>query len=134
MSEPKLYIESEEEAVTLFKEWQHRLFLDDWNIQLVFVEHLGENAGEANVQWTNSCGTISILTEEAIKREGSMIEKVIHEKLIIHELLHFKYMGFNDKSTIEATYYNELQHRKLEQMSKALYMAKYNVGYEWFKA
>jgi len=133
MKEPKMYIENEEEANTLLKEWQERLFLQHWNISFYVADSLSnEDAGQSIVQWVNSCGTITLLSEKTLKEKGGFIEKVCHEQILIHELLHFKYMWLNG-SSLESTVYAEKQHQLLEQMAKSLYMAKYDLSYDWFK-
>jgi len=134
MNEPKIYFENEDEANSLLKEWKNRLFLNNWNIELIDVDSLEDNnAGLSYAQWVNSCGTIKILSEKKLKEKEPFIEKLPHEKILIHELLHFKYMGIEGDDSLESTYYMEKQHQLLEQMAKSLYMAKYDLSYEWFK-
>ena len=134
MNEPKMYFEDEKEANEILEEWQQRLSLSDWNIKLIEVDVLGENrAGQAEVQWVSSSGIIRMLTQKAIEDVGPVIEKQPQELILIHVLLHFKYMSVENVGSIEGVYYEENQHRLLEQMAKSLYMAKYNLNYEWFK-
>ena len=131
---PKLYFDSEEEANNIFDEWKDRLFLNDWNIVLDFADNLDGNAGLSNVQWVNSCGMVTLLNARTLKKEqANSIEKSPQEQTMIHELLHFKYLGVEGNKQIEDIYYEEMQHRLLEQIAKSLYMAKYNIDYEWFK-
>ena len=134
MAEPKLYIDTEEELLELAKEWQNRLLLRDWAIgfSLVSSRELSDInfAGESNVQWVNRCGTVSILRKEDIPSD--MITKQPMEMTLIHELLHFKFMTLENTS-LEGCYWNEKQHQLLEDMAKALYMAKYNLTFDWFK-
>ena len=132
--EPKLYIDTDEELLELAKEWQNRLLLSDWMIgfALVSTRDLSdiEFAGESEVQWVNRCGTVSILRKEDIPQ--NMLMKQPMEMTLIHELLHFKFMAF-DNTSLEGCYWNEKQHQLLEDMAKALYMAKYNLTLDWFK-
>lgn len=133
-TEPKQYIDTEEELLELAKEWQNRLLLRDWVIgfALVSARELSDInfAGESEVQWVNRCGTVSILRKEDIPDD--MITKQPMEMTLIHELLHFKFMKFENTS-LEGCYWNEKQHQLLEDMAKALYMAKYNLTFDWFK-
>lgn len=132
--EPKLYIETEDELLELAKEWQNRLLLRDWVIgfALVSARELSDIkfVGESNVQWVNRCGTVSILRKEDIPQDTLMKQPM--EMTLIHELLHFKFMAF-DNTSLEGCYWNEKQHQLLEDMAKALYMAKYNIKLDWFK-
>lgn len=131
--QPIMYFNTDEELQACLQEWQERLFLQHWNIQgsLVSGEAIPEMAGDSTVQWVNSCGTIRIREEKDMP--VNTIEKDPHEKILVHELLHFKYMGFEGVDTIEGTYFDEKQHQLLEQMAKSLIMAKYNIRYDWFK-
>lgn len=132
-SEPIIEFKTQEELDICLAEWQERLFLRDWNIKayLVHRDVIPGLAGDSNVQWVNSCGTIRILYADEIPSDS--IEKEPHEKILVHELLHFKYMGFEGEETIENVFWDEKQHQLLEQMAKSLIMAKYRITYDWFK-
>lgn len=130
---PIMVFHTDDELQCCLKEWQERLFLSDWNIcaSLVPGEDIPDMAGDSTVQWANSCGTIRI--REGKDMPVDLIEKEPHEKILVHELLHFKYMGFEGMKTIEGIYWDEKQHQILEQMAKSLIMAKYHLSYDWFK-
>lgn len=131
---PVMEFKNEEELQQSLEEWQERLFLSDWNIaaSLVNGEEIAGLAGDSTVQWTNSCGTIRI--RHFAEMPNGAIEKEPHEKVLVHELLHFKIMGYtNSNAGIEEVFFDESQHRLLEQLAKSLIMAKYNIGYDWFK-
>lgn len=129
--QPIMVFNNDEELQVSLAEWKERLFLSDWNIKahLVHGEEINGNAGDSNVQWANSCGLIRIRYADEMPED--MIEKEPHEKVLVHELLHFKYMGF-EGSDIEDVFFDEKQHQLLEQMAKSLIMAKYNIPYSWF--
>ena len=132
--EPIMEFKNQEELDKSLQEWKQRLFLSDWNIKayLVHGEELPDCAGDSNVQWVNSCGTIRIRYADELPKD--MIEKDPHEKILVHELLHFKMFGYTYKSpTVEEIFYDEKHHQLLEQFAKSLIMAKYGVSYEWFK-
>lgn len=131
---PKMYFENREEADKCLAEWKARLFLSDWNIKLFFDTHLDDNnSGLSEVIWTLSCGKITMLCKGELEKED-YISKQPQEQILIHELLHFKYLIVeNRNATIEDVHYSENQHQLLEQMAKSLYMTKYNLDYEWFK-
>ena len=131
---PKMFIETEEELLGLAKEWQKRLLLSDWiiNFSLVTAREMSEVdlAGESDVQWINRCGVVNILRKEEIPQD--IIAKQPMELVLVHELLHFKFMMFDNES-LEGCYFSEKQHQLLEDMAKSLYMAKYGLDFEWFK-
>lgn len=134
---PKMYFKTEEELAECAREWKKRLFLSDWNIQVGFANEIllddADCCGLSEVQWENSCGVITILSEESVERIDP-IEKCPHEKTIIHELLHFTFPMFEKSNQpIEQTYYTLIQHQTLERMAKSLYMAKYNLDCSWFR-
>lgn len=132
---PIITFESEKEMIDCLSEWQKRLFLNDWCIGIRFahqcdMEELGR-AGESEVNWVNMDGTITILYPQDMP---DVLHYYSQEEVLIHELLHFKYMGFfqNGSSTIEGVYYDVMQHQLLEQMAKSLFIAKYNLPSDWF--
>ena len=128
----KMFITTEEELLKLLKEWQERLGLGDWHIGVCLCkpEDIEEgNAGESDVQWVNKCGTISILAKEYFPDD--LLIKQPHEEILIHELLHFKFFALKEETREEA-YFEMKQHQLLEELAKALYMAKYNLNLGWW--
>lgn len=135
-SKPIIAFESEEQMVQCAKEWKKRLFLDNWCIGIKFAHEseMSKNgrAGESEVHWENMEGTIYILYPQDLPE---FFNNTSQEEALIHELLHFKYMGFfqNGSSTIEGVYYDVMQHQLLEQMARSLFLAKYDLPSDWFK-
>lgn len=133
MTEPKLYFESEKEMFDCLAEWQPRLGLSDWHIAARMCGRedmkLEEVAGESEVQHVNMCGLISILRKEDLP--AGMILKQPHEQVLIHELLHFKFISF-DVTSREHAIYEENQHQLIELLAKALFSAKYGLNHNWF--
>lgn len=115
------------------KEWQKRLFLDDWIIKARLVapdEFTLENVcGENEFDITNKCCIIRIMEK---KYYGNRVLKYCAEKILVHELLHCKYNWLVAPDTMEGKYFDELEHSLLEQMAKSLIMAKYNIGLDYF--
>lgn len=131
--QPKLFFDTQKEMLDCLNEWKGRLALTDWWIaaRICAAEDmkLEDCAGESEVQHINRCGLISIRRKEDLPDD--LIIKQPQEMTLIHELLHFKFVGFEEESREEAMY--ELrQHQLLEDMAKALYMAKYNLKWDWF--
>lgn len=133
MLKPNLYIKDDNELQELTKEWQKRLGLSDWYIGVAFVsqeEMTDPNwGGESDVQWVNKVGTIKIVKKEYIPKD--LLIKQPQEEMLIHELLHFKFIAFDEKTREEACY-EIMQHQLIETLARALYSAKYNLNNKWW--
>lgn len=132
---PIMEFTSIEQANACLKEWQERLFLQDWVIKLLLVSpeemELEDVCGESTFQIDNKCSVIKILKPEYY---GDRITKYCAEHILIHELLHCLYNWIEKRcDSLEAVYFNTLEHARLEQMSKSLLMAKYDLRLSWFK-
>lgn len=131
-SEPIMEFTSQEEAEKCLREWQDRLFLNDWIIKLninVPRVNMGEKAGINNFSFVNKSACISIAAlDDDVK---SRIAKACHEQTLIHELLHCKYNILENDGSYEGKFLDGTQHQLLEQMAKSLLMAKY--GLKWFR-
>ena len=130
---PKMFFDSLEEMAAVQKEWQRRLGLTDWWIASTICGRedmeLQDVAGESEVQWANKCGTISLLRREDMPDD--LLVKEPQELTLIHELLHFKFFTC-DADSREGAYYETMQHQLLEEIAKALNMAKYGLSWDWF--
>lgn len=131
--QPKLFFDTQAEMLDCLNEWKGRLALTDWWIAARICAaddmELDDCAGESEVQHVNRCGTINIRRKEDLPDDT--IIKQPQELTLIHELLHFKFVGFVEENREEAMF--ELQqHQLLEDMAKAMYMAKYNLKWDWF--
>lgn len=130
---PKLVFDSEGEMLQCLSEWKTRLGLSDWYISARICPAEGmaleDCAGESDVQHVNMCGTINILCAEDLP-EDSLLKQPM-EQTLIHELLHFKFIAFDEK-TREGAVFEIRQHALIEQLAKALYMAKYHLTPDWF--
>ena len=125
--------ENQEQLNQSLKEWQSRLFLDDWIIKAYICEPhefiTPESQGENEFQIVNKCSVIRILDK---KYYGERIQKYCAELILVHELLHCKYNWLKDNGTYEGKYLDTMEHSLLEQMAKSLIMAKYGVGLDYF--
>lgn len=131
----KMYFDTDEEACACMEEWKPILGLSDWiiGVRLCRMDELSdaEFAGESCAQHVNMCGTIQIRRKEDMP-EDSMIKQP-HELTLIHELMHFKFVSMDQSpQTIEGAFYEIKQHQLLEEMAKALFMAKYGLNRSWF--
>jgi len=111
----------------LLEEWQERLGLQDWAIVLRYnCKHSDfEEAdvdGETSQQQVIKAAVIKILDE---KEFGDRIVDFDFERTLVHELLHLKF-GLIDKynSSYESTVVDELRHQLLDDLARAMVMAK----------
>jgi len=133
-NEPILEFESQEQANSYLKEWQSRLFLDDWIITIDFADYrdmpeVGD-AGYCNAQYTNKCAVITICNSDGAK---GGIAKFCQERVLIHELLHCKIEISYISDSYDSKIRSQLQHQQIEMMAKSLIMAKYGINKEWFR-
>lgn len=133
--QPIMEFESEAQAQKCLKEWQRRLFLQDWIIKLninVSPNVIGEGLqGKNNFIYPQKTSVISIVKPDEDTK--TRIAKHCAECTLIHELLHCKYNILENSGTYEGTFLDVHQHMLLEQMAKSLLMAKYNLDNAWFK-
>jgi hypothetical protein len=129
--EPIIEYKSQAELDSSLAEWQERLLLTDWIIRARFDDTIHAYAEVAKVTDVQSA-VISIHPLDEVT-EGRNT-KYCAEKSLVHELLHLKFdlVDF-DNPPIEAAVFSYTQHQKIEQMSKSLIMAKYGIGFDWFK-
>jgi len=137
--QPIIEFESIEQAKKYLKEWQTRLFLDDWIIRLDLVDHdqIGDDRF-AEIISVKVCKTAIIRLRrldnaKSLPIERQQTEAFCMEKALVHELLHLKF-SFTDaaQDTIEGNYMRECEHTLIEQIAKSLIMAKYNLGLSFF--
>ena len=133
--QPKLVFDSETELLECLEEWKRLLGLSDWHIAARICPkedmELPDCAGESDVQFVNMCGLINILRAEDLPPD--MILKQPMEQVLIHELLHFKFIAFDENSREEAVF-EIAQHQLIETLARALFMAKYGLTPTWFIA
>lgn len=133
---PIMQFENEKQLNDCLKEWQDRLFLNDWIIKVSLVDELCDEYGAELCGRNNfnleikSCHIRLIRPNED---RTSRIVKFCSELTLIHELLHCKYNWCKAPENHEGIYYDILEHSLIEQMAKSLIMAKYNLPFEWFK-
>ena len=133
MNTPIRVFENDKQMYDCLKEWQDRLFLNDWIIKVSLVDDFGEEElqGQNSFQIDNKASHIRLVKPN--EDNTSRIVKFSHEVTLVHELLHCKYNWCQAPSTYEGIYCDTLEHSLIEQMAKSLIMAKYNLPFEWFK-
>lgn len=133
---PVMEFESDEHLQRCIEEWKEVLFLNDWIIKGVLVDHIenehGEEfSGQNSFQIVNKCGLVKVVKATDENKAGIM--KYCGEQIVVHELLHCKYNWVErDYDSIEVAYYDELEHGLIEQMAKSLIMVKYKLPFKWF--
>lgn len=134
MNEPIIEFKTVEEARESLKEWQHKLFLDDWIIKIKILKSSempqSDEAGHNELLYTSKASIISLSIHDDDTKDE--VQRRCDEKTLVHELLHCKYCSLQSNDSYEQAFLDVHQHVLLEQMSKSLIMAKYNIGLEWF--
>lgn len=136
IKEPIMQYESEEQLRASLKEWQDRLFLNDWIIKVSLVDSVVNEDDEelqGNNTFTIECKSSHIRLTKPNEDNTSRIAKFCHELTLVHELLHCKYNWCQAPTSHEGVYYDVSEHALIEQMAKSLIMAKYNLPFDWFK-
>lgn len=131
------------QAYECLGEWQTRLFLSDWIIMLELLDEpivVGswEMDGKVNRIEETKTAEIKIVAKDT-NPDGCV--KFCAEEILVHELLHLRLdmfdmsgmSGRGDNPSIENIVYDIAQHQMVEQMARSFIMAKYNVGFDWFK-
>lgn len=129
---PVMHFVSQKQAEKYLKEWQRRLFIESWFIKVKLVKgsDIPGSNGSNDMCLENKICVISIATDIPV---GYFAVKVPNEQTLVHELLHCKYGLLTNSSTYEGKTVELIEHQLIEEMSKSLIMAKYNLSQEWFK-
>ena len=137
--EPIIKFASIEEARASLREWQVRLFLDDWVIDIkledeIIVDADGKRlSGQINFQIINKTAKIALSPLSPLSPEGEeYIFRHSQEQAIVHELLHCKIGWLDPPETMEGRHWDVCQHVLIEEMARSLIMAKYNITRGWF--
>ena len=143
MSEPIQVFESNEQFLACAKEWQDRLFLNDWFIKFKMTEEEELKDDNDTPLWgfcqqgaNENSAYITIYNKidfDSINAEEKLWLKPCAELTLIHELLHLQFEYSEALSDENNEILREhLTHASLERMAKSLLMAKYGIEREWF--
>lgn len=134
--QPIIIFKNKHQALQCLREWQKRLSLDSWIIDI----RLDYNSPCIAPAWGSSSNfraiqiawiSIPMPYEGQINR---FPQKYCQELILVHELLHIKLPGYEaDPSTTEGFYYENNEHATLEHIAKALIMSKYMIDKHWFE-
>lgn len=142
MNKPMDIIPSQKELDECLAWWQHRLYLDSWEINAKIVDAVTDLDGKEvkDVVGLNqfvvelSQSYIQLLSAEAYdKLYDPKCGHFCMEKTLVHELLHCIYNWISGNERYECIYTDEKEHQQLENMAKSLIMAKYNLDYDYFR-
>lgn len=119
---------NEPEARMLLKEWQERLRLQDWIVDVSICRKdemiLAEKAAEIEMNFEQKTAIIRLLDGKDMPQEETILEEC-HEKTLIHELLHLHFDLVNDALGKNQTV-KDVLHQGIELTAQALYNAKYH--------
>lgn len=138
MAKPIETFKSNEQFQKCCKEWQHKLFLDDWFIKFELTEeelHMEEDTldGMCEFNFNNKEAKIVIFNGKYVSDDTIM--RQIGELTVIHELLHIKAEYLSDMDIVgkeNETFHKYIYHQSIETMAKSLLMVKYNLDYDYF--
>lgn len=120
----------EREMCELGAEWSERLGLCDWCISYVIFDSESEigELGHSDYGFESKTCVISLYR---VPKNDCF--NVIEEETLIHELLHCKYPISYDRDSYESVICASMQHQVLNDMARALYMAKYGLTLKEYK-
>lgn len=112
----------------LLNEWQERLGLQDWAIVLRYNCKFSDLDTEDSIGETLWSNTIKNATIRIVSKEEYGNDRTLpydFEKTLVHELLHIKF-GLIDimNSGYESKVVDELRHQLIDDLARALVMAK----------
>lgn len=126
---------SNEELQACIEWWQAKLGLQDWIIKGKLTNDLQDTGshGENEFNVAGKLSMIRIRPYDSVKEE-KWIARQPQELVLVHELLHcLIYEIEKGTESIELIIYNLQQHQLIESMAKALIMAKYDIGLDYFR-
>ena len=131
---PIMEFTSQKQLNKCLREWQKTLFLDHWIISVIISspKKLGDNWGNNHFVYESNTSLIRLV--KSTKSTTNKVMKYCMEQVLVHELLHCKYLSVEAQHPqIEDVHYEKKQHELIDQMAKSLIMVKYNLPFEWFK-
>lgn len=132
---PIIIFENKAQALKYLKEWQTRLNLNSWIIDVnLDYKHLciAPAWGSSNIWRAIQTAKINIPMPKP-GQINTFPQRYVQELILVHELMHVKLPGYDaDPNTTEGFYYENDQHAILEHIAKALIAAKYKLDFSWF--
>jgi hypothetical protein len=123
--------ENREQAEKYLREWQHRLFLDDWIIKINLVDCIDDEENcVGKVDYNREYLYANIRIKKELNEDA--IDTQCHEKVLVHELMHLVILQTENYEDIQNLYWNEKQHQIMERMTRSLILAKYDLSFDFF--
>jgi hypothetical protein len=128
---PIITFEDDKQLIERGKYWQEVLGLSDWLIKFIlvdkkdFYEENDTRAGENSTNYYQKTSVIKILKNPPVEHFCYFNQP--QEQVLIHELLHCKFIGvLSEKASVESVLFENYNHTMIEDLSKSLFWAKYN--------
>lgn len=132
---PIIVFKDRQQAVGSLREWQKRLGLEDWiiDIQLTYDGPIiAPNWGKSSNYRAIHVAEIFI-PMPAPDQINTFPERYCQEEIVVHELLHVLLPNTRiNPNTTEGDFFQSESHARLESIAKALIMSKYGVNRDWF--
>lgn len=104
------------------------LGLQDWRIVYRLSNDIDEDlAGLNEHDYTSKTARITIRKD----MPDDLWCKQPHEEVLIHELLHCKFMDLSNNS-LEGVYYEQSTHTLLDDMARAIFKARYDLTNDYY--
>lgn len=137
MTEPIMTFKDNAQLRECMLWWKERLFLHDWSISAVLSDDVHEEGEEKQLAGLNTFQIIHMTSFIQIntKEPGNMptsIARTCQENTLVHELLHLRMNWLEAPYNHEGSYYEALEHQKIEQFARSLILAKYQLPPDWF--
>lgn len=133
---PIIIFKNKNLAHECLREWQKRLSLDGWIIDIqLHYDHpcIAPAWGKSSIYRAIHTAIIHI----PMPYPGQINEfpqRYIQELIVVHELLHVCLPTVEvEVETTEGEYYEAESHARLELLAKALIMAKYDLTFDYFE-
>lgn len=131
---------SDKQFQEVAKNYQHKLFLDDWFIIFGLTkEPITADDGQilwgyCNFSYENASASIMVFNGDLAEQGIDADSKNIAELTLLHELLHLKMEYMTDKDIVGdlPLVAQSLKHRGLESLAKSILMFKYGIDYDYF--
>lgn len=132
---PIIIFKNHEQAYQSLFEWQDRLSLSDWviDINLQYNEPVvAPNWGSSTSFRAMHIANINIPMPKPCQINYFPL-RYCQELILVHELMHIRLPGYDiDPNTTEGKFFESENHAILESIAKALIMSKYNLTIDWF--
>lgn len=135
MITPIIIFKNQQQAQNCLFEWQNKLSLFDWiiNINLLYDEIVTAPNWGSSTNWRAMHIAEIYIPMPQAGQINPFPQKYCQELILVHELLHIRIPKSRvNVNSNEGNYYQAEQHATLESIAKALIMAKYDVNIDWF--